>query len=121
MITLTYCSYQAPACHVLYYTMLCIQCSYLIHYVQYYAHEKLVPYFAPSWHDYYITKVSDSFIKNDDHHANKSTNNDLFAETSIHLRPATSCILPMVLALCLMPSVTYYAQNYIGIIGLAYL
>ena len=101
MITLTYCSYQASACHALYYTML--QCSYLIHYVQYYAHEKLVPYFIPSWH---ITKVSDSFIKNNDRHANKSTNNDLFAETSIHLRPATSCILPMVLALCLMLSVT---------------
>ena len=27
------------------------------------------------------------------------------------------CIFPVMLALCLMPSVTNYAQNYVGIIG----
>ena len=46
---------------------------------------KLVPHFAPCWHDYYTTKVSIkiAIYKSGDQHFNKLTDND-FNKLAIH-------------------------------------
>ena len=48
---------------------------FLTYYAQHYIHEIFVPHSIPSWQDCYNHK-SDSFIKHDDQHVNKSTDNN---------------------------------------------
>ena len=64
---------------------------FLPYYAQYYAHEKTCASFCTKLQvDYFITKFYEDYYK----------------------------IFPIMLALCLILSETYYAQNYAGIIGL---
>ena len=62
----------------------------LIYYAHYYAHQKTCDYVCTKlWIDYYITKLLKDCVK----------------------------IFPIMLVICLMLSVIYYAQNYASIIG----
>ena len=60
---------------------------------------KLVPHSIPSWHDCYDHK-SDSFIKHDDQHVSKSTDNNHFVVTFHSLMHIAMLTLP-IMQVCL--------------------
>ena len=106
---------QAPACYAPYYCYAIVLLFDLL-YAQYYSHS------VPSLYDYYITKVI-QFYKNmlisvstnqlmNDHFV-VTSHSFMFVQLYMQLYPSHYASI-----ICLMLSVTQYAQNYANIISL---